>query len=827
MGRVEYGDNLMSRLKPRYLPASEYDLRGLLRVNDPSDAAAEYNRILLQEACDQLAVQSASPGPSEKISLPRWPIYIDRPIMVSSNTTIEGVRGTSTTHIAPKYTGGPAFVVAIPSNASPHGPALMTGEDYSLDIESASEGSGPDYVKRVFDYGGQLGIQPRNWTSLRLEFSYQLKSAAPDTSTLFMLGGRRTSAEGYKIALCFRFSGNQLICELRISPPGVDPTLTAVTFLVVPTPSVVGTTYHVCIDWNGTTAKLWHATPGTVMAAPVASAALSGVFHTRYYEHLVLGSAGYIQFPDPLPEAFAAAPAYVSGHVFSSVSKRQAGYTAPTAAYTPAADDWLTFVCLDTNEIALSANYPTYKGVYRVNMLGGRLGYHRLVRSTYNVIHYVTIKDVTINGIANGLGMGIVGILASGSIDSHFERVHTLYCGQGVALQNNCYLSRVMSCDFIGGKVTWPGMPTNGQRCARVGFSIGGASGVCIVSKLKIQGFGYGFASSYGSFEGESIWVIESYECKALFNQLSTMSVRSLLLADEGEQGFEPGMNENDYSLILEISSTGQAINFEGLSIECGNTFRDVTPVGLSGGEYRTQVTINGMHAALHSPVSTQQQPEVFHCFNETFKPIQVNSLVTVPAAANITLSPGKVVRDGLASPRALTDSNQTIYWYQGVHRTVPTLTADRTIVLDDVINIVGDPTPYDGARISVFRKSAADAFTCAFTSGSGGQVIYTFPVSQIGAVGFMYQRSAARMSGAPTLTFNAAGDTVTRGAGSWLTEGFEVGDLVTFFTPLNRYSFRVSALTGTVMTIAGATVVDEVTAAAAYVFASRWIVAP
>lgn len=75
-------------------------------------------------------------------------------------------------------------------------------------------------------------------------------------------------------------------------------------------------------------------------------------------------------------------------------------------------------------------------------------------------------------------------------------------------------------------------------------------------------------------------------------------------------------------------------------------------------------------------------------------------------------------------------------------------------------------------------------------------------------------------MKGAPELTFaevGASGDTVTRATGSWIDDGFAIGDVVTFTgTTSNNVSGPITALTATVMTFGTSPdLVAEVTSAA------------
>ena len=78
------------------------------------------------------------------------------------------------------------------------------------------------------------------------------------------------------------------------------------------------------------------------------------------------------------------------------------------------------------------------------------------------------------------------------------------------------------------------------------------------------------------------------------------------------------------------------------------------------------------------------------------------------------------------------------------------------------------------------------------------------------------------RMVGAPSLTFaevGATGDTITRATGSWITDGFAVGDYVTVTdTASNNVSGVIAALSATVITLDTADLVNETTAAATVV---------
>lgn len=68
------------------------------------------------------------------------------------------------------------------------------------------------------------------------------------------------------------------------------------------------------------------------------------------------------------------------------------------------------------------------------------------------------------------------------------------------------------------------------------------------------------------------------------------------------------------------------------------------------------------------------------------------------------------------------------------------------------------------------------------------------------------------RMTGSPSLTFDSATDTITRAAGSWLADGFAVGDTITVDgTVNNNGDFVITALNATVAEVHD--LVDEVAA--------------
>ncbi len=82
--------------------------------------------------------------------------------------------------------------------------------------------------------------------------------------------------------------------------------------------------------------------------------------------------------------------------------------------------------------------------------------------------------------------------------------------------------------------------------------------------------------------------------------------------------------------------------------------------------------------------------------------------------------------------------------------------------------------------------------------------------------------RLVARMTGSPSLTFaevGGTGDTVTRSAGSWITDGFAVGDVVTISGSVsNNVTGPIAALSATVLTFGTTDLAAEVAASCSVV---------
>lgn len=143
------------------------------------------------------------------------------------------------------------------------------------------------------------------------------------------------------------------------------------------------------------------------------------------------------------------------------------------------------------------------------------------------------------------------------------------------------------------------------------------------------------------------------------------------------------------------------------------------------------------------------------------------------------------------------------------------------------VARLTGSPSlDFVAAADTVTRDSGswlADGFrdgdTVTFTGTSGNNIsaVVTTVTATVLTFGDVITDEAgvtgAVVTGAPTLTFAAAGDTVTRNRGSWIDDGFRTGVAVTFAgTSNNNLSSTPTNVTDTVLTV-GDVLTDETVA--------------
>lgn len=164
---------------------------------------------------------------------------------------------------------------------------------------------------------------------------------------------------------------------------------------------------------------------------------------------------------------------------------------------------------------------------------------------------------------------------------------------------------------------------------------------------------------------------------------------------------------------------------------------------------------------------------------------------------------------------------------------------AAGTLVAGDVYTFVSTAPMFDNAGIAGARAALASQQNPARSwmpigdlpsATEAGFITSALSAYETTNKRFVYARASVRdrlplatkskiqkvMQGAPSLTFVAAGFTITRATGSFIADGFAVGDVVTIAgsTSNNGSKGPISALTATVMTFAAGIVNEGPTAA-------------
>lgn len=158
-------------------------------------------------------------------------------------------------------------------------------------------------------------------------------------------------------------------------------------------------------------------------------------------------------------------------------------------------------------------------------------------------------------------------------------------------------------------------------------------------------------------------------------------------------------------------------------------------------------------------------------------------------------------------------------------------------------VKMTGAPSlSFDGTAHTITRASGswtADGFAvgdivtiAGTTANNGTDVITSLSSTVMTFVSGLTTETdlLAAITGSEAITFASAGHTVTRSSGSWISDGFAVGQSVTFAgTASNNFTGTISALSATVMTFAsgvaneGPSPSSAITCVQSYPFAS-WI---
>ena len=154
---------------------------------------------------------------------------------------------------------------------------------------------------------------------------------------------------------------------------------------------------------------------------------------------------------------------------------------------------------------------------------------------------------------------------------------------------------------------------------------------------------------------------------------------------------------------------------------------------------------------------------------------------------------------------------------------------AAGTLLAGDRFTFATTPPLWDGAGLTAARLALAAQQKTARSilvvgdlpnSTFAGHVTTAVNAYETANDRFVYARAQVRdrrigkLTGAPSLTFaevGASGDTITRATGSWITDGYAVGDTITIFgTSSNNVVGVIGALSATVLTLTTADLTPE-----------------
>lgn len=283
-----------------------------------------------------------------------------------------------------------------------------------------------------------------------------------------------------------------------------------------------------------------------------------------------------------------------------------------------------------------------------------------------------------------------------------------------------------------------------------------------------------------------------------------------------GQHGYSDGLEYAAYH----ISKTGKPVLVVGLPIATSGVVGRVDKTGNSGTSVAS-VTAGG------SGVLGEHDGVVKTDVGGTIGTSQIKLLVSADCGRTF-----KRVRLGTATSYAIPYLGVTLSFAAG------TLVAGDTIITWHGSSPRSDATGWAAARAALasqmkFFRSAILAGGDLQNSTEANALLAQADAYETSNERFVYFRASVRdrlpaaamshdvvrMTGAPALTFaevGATGDTITRATGSWLADGFAVGDVITVSgSASNNVTGPIASLSATVITLGTTDLAAEVTSVA------------
>jgi hypothetical protein len=464
-----------------------------------------------------LAISDASTAGGAALRLPPA-ITVSQPIELRSNVILEGMPARSS--ITQNYSAGPIIHTrgygGMPTSAT----ALSSAEDLSFALDHTQTAGNKRWLNLTHG-----GLYLKDLTELSWELECAISNASVGTHIVSCQG---RLAAGWTNETCFRLgvtAAGAVSAELRVG--GVDYALSTSAGSV----TIDGTTkYHLALDYDGATIRLWatvmgaaSATPGATPATQVgyASVAATGTVEQYPFEVTHLGHSFCLDFPEGAQLETA-----LSGRIGSmrigDTARRTAAFTAPSTVLT---------IDVAGGGIFLLSPRTAHKfsdgELWRFTPADGGFGFlpARSDNAGTTCVNagVRNVKLICGNSV-DRRGSGIIAHRAVGFIADNIE-ITSAYIG--MALTNNSYLSSVgnfkISCHASG----------------YAGLLIGSASGVTtIYGQNQIEATenvtALAIRVSGLSLEGQTyITAQPSAYCGVLITSAATCDLSGIQLSDE------------------------------------------------------------------------------------------------------------------------------------------------------------------------------------------------------------------------------------------------------------------------------------------------------
>jgi hypothetical protein len=259
--------------------------------------------------------------------------------------------------------------------------------------------------------------QMHGQAAFTIEFPLRLPAAYDAPGGLIGSVGRYEGISSLSSAFNFSIDGSgDLVASCSLSGGNESLTWTGIA---------AETTYHIALDYDGTTLRLLASTPGGALTV-VASSAASGTWVRNIWEDVIIGPTP-IEFPDAGSQLDSVQGAIIGRIRISTISRY--GATPGTA---PAAESQIGWDANTLIHIPFATNFD----VFTVGRDQGGVVYFWLRRNARFAFGRCYYRDLYLNGGIYGVSGAVFTYNTSGEV----ARPRVFHTGTyGIFFWNNCY----------------------------------------------------------------------------------------------------------------------------------------------------------------------------------------------------------------------------------------------------------------------------------------------------------------------------------------------------------------------------------------------------